>query len=334
MIADAFTAYVRDTLGPQVSFASPLKTLKGGFITEVYSFELSGAPPEWSGPLVLRVYPPNTDALSVERERCAQDVVSAQGLPAPRVVAYEATPRSLDRPFMVMERVPGRAQLIIEFPMLLAYAPSLVTLPKRHANAMHLVHALDAQPLIDAFAEAGIDRHHAGPNHWLDTSEAQIAEYSLDGLRPGLDWLRENLPVPRRPTICHGDLFGANILETRGKVTGIIDWPLVTVAEPEFDLGGQIAGNEMSAIPGPRPVQLAVMGFGKMLARGLRKAYGEADDDRIRFYSAMRAFTETSFKLAAMERERRTGVPERMATWRPDQCARYFLDRTGVRVEL
>jgi aminoglycoside phosphotransferase (APT) family kinase protein len=225
--------------------------------------------------------------------------------------------------------------LVIEFPMLLAYAPSLVTLPRRHAAAMHLVHGLDARPLIDAFAEVGIDRYNAGPEHWFDRSEEQIDTYGLEGLRPGLDWLRANRPPdPERVSICHGDLFGANILERRGKVTGIIDWPLVTIAEPAFDLGGQIAANEMSAVPGPKALGYAVMGFGKLLARGLRKAYGPIDRDVVGYYSAMRAFTETAFKLSAMERVRRTGVPERMATWRPAQCARYFLDRTGCRIEV
>jgi aminoglycoside phosphotransferase (APT) family kinase protein len=107
LTADAFTAYLRGALGSDVAFASPLKALKGGFITEVYSFELADAPPEWSGPLVLRVYPAGTPAPAVERERCAQQVVSAQGVPAPRVVAYEPEPSSLDRPFMVMERLPA-----------------------------------------------------------------------------------------------------------------------------------------------------------------------------------------------------------------------------------
>jgi aminoglycoside phosphotransferase (APT) family kinase protein len=271
----------------------------------------------------------------VERERSAQQVVAAQGAPAPRVVAYEAEPASLDRAFMVMERVPGRPQMVIQFPQLLGKVPSLFTLPRRHAGAMRLVHGLDAQPLLDAFAAVGIDRRHAGPEHWLDGSGEQIDEYGLDGLRPGLEWLYAHRPPdPARPAICHGDLFGANILETNGAVTGLVDWNLVTVAEPAFDLGGQIAGNEMSAVPGPRALQLAVMGFGRLLARALRNAYAEVDADRVRFYSAMRAFTEMTYKLAAMTRVRRTGTPERMATWRPDQCARYFLDRTGVRVEI
>jgi aminoglycoside phosphotransferase (APT) family kinase protein len=335
LIDQELLAYLRARFGRDASYAVSPRPLTGGFVTDVYGFELADAPDGWSGPLVLRVYPASTDRLSVERERYAQEVVCAQGAPAPRVLACEAEPRGLDRPFMIMERRPGRPQMVIEFPQLLLQTPRLFTLPRRHAAAMHLVHALDAQPLIDAFAAAGIDRRHAGPEHWLDGAGALIAEWGFDDLRPGLEWLYANRPPdPARVVICHGDLFGANILETRGVVTGLIDWNLVTVAEPAFDLGGQIAGNEMTAVPGPRVLQVAAMGFGQLLARGLRKAYGQIDDDRVRYYAAMRAFCEMTFKLAAMARVERTRVPERMATWRPDQCARYFLDRTGVRVEL
>lgn len=334
MIEQHLLEYLRGRLGTDAAYRETPKALSGGFVTDVYGFALTNVPDEWSGPLVLRVYPPNIDRLDVERERCAQEVVAAQGAPAPKVLACEPEPASLDRAFMVMERLPGRPQMNIEFPQMLLQAPRLFTLPRRHAGAMRLVHALDAQPLIDAFAAAGIDRRHAGPEHWLDGAGELIDQWELRGLRAGLEWLLTNRPPdPSRVSICHGDLFGANILETKGVVTGLIDWNLVTVAEPAFDLGGQIAANQMSAVPGPRVVQLAVMGFGRLLARGLSRAYGAIDDDRVAYYAAMRAFTEMTFKLAAQARVAKTGVPERMATWRPEQCARYFLDRTGVRVE-
>ena len=48
----------------------------------------------------------------------------------------------------------------------------------------------------------------------------------------------------------------------------------------------------------------------------------------------MRALSEGVYKLAAQARVRETGVPERMPTWQPKQCARYFLDRTGVAVDI
>jgi aminoglycoside phosphotransferase (APT) family kinase protein len=306
-------------------------------VTDVYALELADVPLEWSGPLVLRVYPPATEAVDVRRERCAQEVVAAQGVPAPRVVACEDQPGALDAPFMLMERLPGRVQLAIGFPRVLIEIPRLVTMHHRHADAMRMVHRLESQPLIESFAAAGIDRHAAGPDHWLDVSEASIVRWGLDGARAGLEWLRTNRPPdPERLSICHGDFFGGNILEDRGRITGILDWNLVTVADAAFDFGGQVAVSEMSPLEAPLPIRVIATGIGQLLARGLRRAYpaSDLDDDAVRYYAVMRAFTEMVFKLAAQARVRETGVPERMPTWRPKQCARYFLDRTGVRVEV
>jgi len=103
----------------------PLRPLTGGFVNDVYGFEIDNAPAEWARRLVLRLYPDGTDSKLIRRERCAQDVVSAQGVPAPRVLLCEDTAGALGRPFMVMERLPGRPQMVIEFPGLLAHAPRL-----------------------------------------------------------------------------------------------------------------------------------------------------------------------------------------------------------------
>src|SRR6185369_4287220 len=148
-------AYLRRSLGGDVVYREPLRPLTGGFVTDVYSFRLEYAD-GWEERLVLRVYPADTAAVSIRRERCAQDAVSAQGVPAPRVLACEDTATSLERPFMIMELLPGRPQIVIDLPGILLEAPRLFTLPQRHAAAINMVHALDATPLLHAFEMAGI----------------------------------------------------------------------------------------------------------------------------------------------------------------------------------
>jgi len=311
-----------------------LKPFTGGFVTDVYAFELDGAPPEWSGPLVLRVYPKDTGRLDVQRERCAQEVVAAQGVPAPRVVAYDDTLSSLGAPYMVMERMAGQPQMRIDFPRILVEVPKLFTLSRRHAAAMFTVHELDIEPLLSAFEAAGIDRRNAGPDHWLDRCEEMMHRWGFAGLESGLSWLRGSRPKPpERLSICHGDLFGANILESGGRVTGIIDWNLVTVADRAFDIGGQVAAAQMSAIDGPRALQMVAIGVGRTLARGLQRSYralADVAEDSIRYYAVMRAFTELTYKLAMQAEIRETGVERRLPTWRPEQCAAYFRRCAGV----
>lgn len=310
--------------------------MRGGFVTDVYSFELDGAPPGWSGKLVLRIYPDYANVLDVVRERCAREVVAAQGGPAPRVLAFERKRDELGGAFMVMEFLEGRPQMVIEFPQIVLEVPRLFTLPRRHAKAMNLVHSLDAQPLIERFAANGIDRRAAGPDNWLDRAEEWMVRWDLDGLRPALDWLRTNRPdEPSRPSICHGDLFGANIRERRGHVTGIIDWSLTSVGDPAYDIGGQLAAYEMSATPGPYVFQALSIAFGRVLAWGFRasyRRYRRIPRETVRYYSVYRAFIEMTFKLGTMAETQATGVVRRMPTWRPGQCARYIRRRTGVRV--
>jgi aminoglycoside phosphotransferase (APT) family kinase protein len=337
-LSGEFLGYLRRSLGSDVAYREPLRPLAGGFVTDVYSFELESAPEGWEGRLVLRIYPADADAIGIRRECCAQAVVSAQGAPAPRVIAWEDAAGSLERPFMIMELLPGRPQISIDFPRILIEVPRLFTLPRRHAAAMDMVHALDATRLLRAFEAAGIDRRAAGPEHWLDAAEATIARWRFDPLRSGLEWLRSRRPAePQRYAICHGDLFGANILEINGRVTGILDWNLVTVADPAFDVGGQVAAYEMSAVPGPRVMQLVATGFGRWLASGFRRAYRRyraIAEERVTYYAVMRAFTEMTLKLGLQAEIRATGVSRRMPTWRPDQCARYIRRRTGLAIDI
>jgi len=312
--------------------------LAGGFVNDVFAVDLANAPPLWSR-VVLRLYPLAWPRELIRREVCAQEVVSAQGAPAPRVLTSRDEIGVLDRPFMLMERLPGRVLLAAAFPGVVLQVPRLLTTQsKRQSSALAMVHALDAGPLVDCFGQAGIDRHAAGPDYWLDLSERVIAEWSMDGLRPGLEWLRANRPRdPERPRICHGDLIGGNILETKGRVTGILDWNLVTVAGPEFDVGGQLAAAHMAPVQAPPPVPQIALAIGRRLAHGLRRNYpgfDELDPDALRYYAAGRAFTEMTYKLGAQKRIRATGVKERMPTWKPRQCARYFTRRTGVRLRL
>ena len=51
---------------------------------------------------------------------------------------------------------------------------------------------------------------------------------------PARTFISVGLPAP--VAICHGDLHPRNILVEEGRVTGVLDWPNVLVADPAFDL--------------------------------------------------------------------------------------------------
>ena len=148
------------------------------------------------------------------------------------------------RRFFVMERLAGRALMGgIRVRELGGSGLRLFRqLPDVTASVQASLHRLDARPLVEAMgATAGIER-------WFDALSAQI-DAGADGFRGGLDWLVEHRPrTGARMSICHGDLWGGNILVEDGNVSGILDWTTVTVAEPVLDVGFTAMGLSLAPI--------------------------------------------------------------------------------------
>jgi aminoglycoside phosphotransferase (APT) family kinase protein len=219
--------HLRAAVGePRLGYAEPLTAISGGYDTRIFAFRLSGAPAPFAIPLILRVlglqYPP-ARAL---RERATQNAVAALGYPAPRVLLASADPAILGGPFLVMERLPGRPLLDAQR---LGIASVLVEMQLR-------LHALDAEVLLQALERDGVPRSAITLEGHLDGLERRIAS-GLEGLKPAMRWLSDRPPpADGRRVICHGDFHPQNILVAAGRVTGVIDWPNVVVADPAYDV--------------------------------------------------------------------------------------------------
>jgi aminoglycoside phosphotransferase (APT) family kinase protein len=54
------------------------------------------------------------------------------------------------------------------------------------------------------------------------------------------NWLKKNVPVADRTTLCHGDLkvgVAGNFFADDGQITALLDWELVSIGDPLSDLG-------------------------------------------------------------------------------------------------
>src|SRR6185295_832941 len=60
---------------------------------------------------------------------------------------------------------------------------------------------------------------------------------NLRGLERAMAWLVDHRPADdARRVICHGDFHPQNLLMEGARVTGVIDWPNVVVADRAFDV--------------------------------------------------------------------------------------------------
>jgi aminoglycoside phosphotransferase (APT) family kinase protein len=244
-VASALLAHLREAWrAPDLSYARPPTPIAVGVETWVFGLELERAPRELAGPLVLRLFPPDADPERARFEQIVQNGVSSLGYPAPRVphVCTDAAP--LGGPFLIMERIPGRMMLdsLFEGARVLLHAPRLIAealsrIPRTLAEAQLRLHALDADPLRRSLEAAGTPRHRYGVNGWLEDLCERIDAAGLDGLRPGLAWLRaQRPPEPEKPVICHCDFLPPNLMVEDGRLAGVVDWSHTTLADPALDV--------------------------------------------------------------------------------------------------
>jgi aminoglycoside phosphotransferase (APT) family kinase protein len=336
IVADELLIVLRQVLGRSVSYLEPPTKLSGGFYTANYAFRLADGPPGWQGRLVLRLFPDHAPSGLARREAILQQVAVSQGIAAPRVLRWVETRRLAGRDWFVMERLEGRPLLGgTELGAIVAHVPTLVgRLPALTAQAQLDLHRIDPAPVIDALGE-----RDAGVSRWLDLLAGRV-DIDAPGMGDGVGWLVARRPPPKAsPVLCHGDLWGGNLLVRRGQVTGVIDWTLATVAEPAFEVGFTAMGLWLAPMPVPRPLLAALRAGSRWLLRRYLRTYRRgsgADLSTVPYYEALRCAIELTGVIAYRNRLASGSGPEGQPTWdtMTDDMIAYFRQRTGVALRL
>jgi aminoglycoside phosphotransferase (APT) family kinase protein len=188
----------------------------------------------------------------------------------------------------------------------------------------------------------GVAATALAPDRWLRRAEAAISRWDLDGIAPGLEWARQNAPVPSvAPSICHGDLGPGNVFLTMTTVTGVIDWTLAGLADPAYDLGFATATIELAPVPVPRPARRALGAATRRLARRFQDRYAQhrsVDNKLIDYYRALRCLDELAEVAAYRAASARgQGAHDRVGpAWDviADDAVVYFRDLTGVTLQI
>jgi hypothetical protein len=90
-LEDRLRDHLQKTLGATgLSFAERPTRVSGGFDTQIFAFRLAGAPPAFSGPLILRLLDVHHDPARALTEQATQNALADLGYPAPRAVLASA----------------------------------------------------------------------------------------------------------------------------------------------------------------------------------------------------------------------------------------------------
>jgi aminoglycoside phosphotransferase (APT) family kinase protein len=300
----ALLAYLRARCNaPALDYRAPPRRMTGGFDAAIFALDLERAPAALSGPLVLRLFARGDNPERAQREGAVQSALADLGYPAPRALVIETDPQALGGAFILMERLPGRvlaqgAEGLRESRGVAALLRVLVRLPRAAKQMLALwveaqrrLHALPVDAFRRAIAAAGLDAESFSFAAHLDRLAERIAATGLCALEPGLAWLQSHTPkASRPPVLCHGDLHPLNILSEEGRLTGVVDWSQLTIADPAFDFGAGSAILATVPLDGPlQPIRRAAMNG---LARRYRRASGAQDDAALRYYQVFNALSQ------------------------------------------
>lgn len=318
-------------------YSEPPSRLGGGFYTENHAFSLSGVAPRWSGPLVLRVFPNDAPPELARVESAVQMFLASRDLPVPDVVLYRSGARLDGRRYFIMERLPGAPAMggarIGE--VVRAGRLALTRLPEMTATAHARLHRIDPTPLVEELGDVEV-----GVQRWFRLL-ADVIEEGAHGLRGALEWLVANRPTTgRRLSLCHGDLWGGNILVDGSSVTGLIDWTVATVAEPALDVGFTATSLSLAPVLGPAFAQRAASFVGRRLSASYVESYRRstgADLGAQPYYEALRGAIELAAVARFRLRAATSGPHDAPRTpWDSisDQVVSYVGDRTGVLIAM
>jgi aminoglycoside phosphotransferase (APT) family kinase protein len=349
-VADALLRYLSETLGrPDLAYADAPVRITGGFDTAIFGFSLAHAPAHLGAQLILRLGRPAADPMRFVLEAVVQNALAAMAFPAPRVHLTQPSKAVLGGPFLIMQRLAGRPlahdveglgadSSLLEKLRGIAGLPSIFRrISTTWAETQIQLHDLAPGPVLKAVSDAGLDERIITFDGQLARLSAAITAAGLSELMPVMSWLEANHPGrPQRACICHGDFHPLNIMADAGRITGVIDWANVVVAQPEMDVGSAIANISTApfAVPASlRPVLRLVIrsALGSYLrAYRIRRPL---DEVALRYFQVFRAFAQLGWAAIA-QRAGRAGSGAFASEAGMQNLIGFIADRSGVEVKL
>lgn len=274
---------------------SHLERSTEGFSQETFTFEVEltrqGATARHSYVAKREPVAGLLEPYDLEPEFRVLHALSDDPLPSPPTPWFERDPAVLERPFYVMDRLPGEVPLPTASPD--GSGPftdaERTALGPAVAGALARLHALDWQRL--GFDFLGVPPPSRG------TAERELARWEgrirasdlpvTPPLAEALGWLRGHAPACDEVTLVHGDYRCGNFLVERAgaasRLTGILDWELVHLGDPLEDVAWCASG----LWRGGTPWASGLLPPEEFAARYADAAGRRVDPERLRFYEVL-----------------------------------------------
>jgi aminoglycoside phosphotransferase (APT) family kinase protein len=219
-------------------------------------------------------------ALSADRDR----------LPCPPAPWFERDPAVLERPFYVMERLPGEVPIPAPGPEGAPFTDrERAVLGAEAARVLAALHAVDWRARGLDFLGPPAPGREAGARE-LARWEARIARAGFPPAPPlteALLWLRRHVPATDEITLVHGDYRLGNFLVERTgatvRLTGVLDWELVHLGDPHEDLAWCVS----LLWRGGTPYASCLVPPADLIALYAAASGRAVDPERIRFYEVL-----------------------------------------------
>ena len=227
--------------GVQHIHVGDLARIHGGSSQETFRFRAS-----WNEggtahdrQLILR-RAPESGLVVAERdlEFTVYSALASSGVPVPRAHWMELDPQWLDRPFFIMDLMPGKPGHF--FGSDDPYDGQSERVGRNFWHHLGTLAALDHRALDITSLRGGEaqDGYWSRElDHWeaiLDSGEAHVEPI----VRGALRWLRRNPPPePAKPAIVHGDYRSGNFLFLPdGSISAVLDWEMCHIGDPLEDI--------------------------------------------------------------------------------------------------
>jgi aminoglycoside phosphotransferase (APT) family kinase protein len=239
--------------------------------------------------------------------------LSDDPLPSPPTPWFERDPAVLERPFYVMERLPGE----VPIPVPGASGEGPFDVATRAALAPQVMRALADLHRVDWKARglAFLGAPAAGRGAAEREVERWRARIEASGIAPdpvlaeALLWLRRHAPSTREVALLHGDYrLGNWLVEGAGagaRLTGVLDWEMVHLGDPVEDLAWCIS----HLWRGQTPRAACLAAPDELVALYEEASQRSVDRGALRFYELLAVVKMAAIMLTGIRafRDGRTG---------------------------